>query len=350
MPRLGVVLAVALLLAACDARPSPAPTAGVPGDADAPPFSILWAGDTLLGDAAQPWLDRHGYAWPFAHLTELLRADFMVVNLEGPITNDATPWDPDQRWSYNAQPASAGALAAAGVDAVGLANNHALDRGPQGVAATGEALAAAGLTGFGAGLDGAAKQPLLIETPHGVVGVVAFGPEVDFERRATARRPGTIAPAAPAVARGIALARAAGARWVVAFVHWGENYAPIDAAQRRAARRFAAAGYDLVVGHGPHYAQPIEVIGGMPVVYSLGNFVFGTPGRYRASAPGVSLLLTTVVGADGIRALEMRCLLTDNRRVEFQPRRCPSAAARAMLAALHPDVELRGDVATLRRR
>ena len=274
----------------------------------------------------------------------------MVVNLEGPITSDATPWDPGQRWSYNAQPASAEALATAGVDAVSLANNHALDRGPEGLAATAGALAAAGLTAVGAGLDAVAKRPLLIETPHGVVGVVAFGPEADFERRASTRRPGTIAPTGPAVRRGIALARAAGARWVVAFVHWGENYTAIDATQRRAARRFADAGYDLVVGHGPHYAQPVEVIGGMPVFYSLGNFVFGTPGRYSASAPGVSLLLTTTVDADGIHAAEMRCLLTDNRRIRFQPRLCPGAEARAMLRALHPDVELTGDVATLHWR
>ncbi|MXY78939.1 MAG: CapA family protein [Chloroflexi bacterium] len=350
MPRLGVVLAVALLLAACGPDPSAAPAVVAPRDADAPPFLIIWAGDTLLGDAAQPHLDQRGYAWPFAQLADALAADFTVVNLEGPITADATPWDPGQRWSYNAQPESAAALAAAGVDAAGMANNHALDRGPEGVSATVDALAAAGLIGFGAGRDPAAKQPLLIETPHGVVGVVAFEADVDFERRATTHRAGTIAPTAPAVARGIALARAAGARWVVAFVHWGENYTAVDEAQRRAARRFAAAGYDLVVGHGPHHAQPVELIGSMPVFYSLGNFVFGTPGRYGPDAPGYSLLLTTPVGADGIRAAELRCLLTDNRRVRFQPRLCPSAEARAMLAALHPDVELSGDVATLRWR
>ena len=88
----------------------------------------------------------------------------------------------------------------------------------------------------------------------------------------------------------------------------------------------------------------------MPVFYSLGNFVFGTPGRYSASAPGVSLLLTTVVDADGIHAVELRCLLTDNLRIAFQPRLCPGAEARAMLTALHPDVALTGDVATLRWR
>ena len=54
------------------------------------------------------------------------------------------------------------------------------------------------------------------------------------------------------VRRGAALARAAGADWVIAFVHWGENYQPVNAQQRAAAQEFAAAGYDMVVGSGPH--------------------------------------------------------------------------------------------------
>ena len=175
---------------------APAPSAVAPGDAAAPAFAILWAGDTLLGDTAQPLLDRHGYGWPFARLAGALRADFTLVNLEGPITTDARPWDPGQRWSYNAQPASAAALATAGVDAVSLANNHALDRGPEGLAATAGALAAAGLTGVGVGLDAVAKRPLLIETRTGSWASSRSGPRPTSSggrRRdgpARSRRPG----------------------------------------------------------------------------------------------------------------------------------------------------------------
>ena len=35
------------------------------------------------------------------------------------------------------------------------------------------------------------------------------------------------------------------------------------------------AGADVVMGHGPHVIQGIEVYGGKPVFYSLGNFFFG---------------------------------------------------------------------------
>lgn len=355
MIRLALLITITTLAAmACTASAEPPrlERPATPADSAAPSFRILWAGDTLLADAAQPLLDRRGYDWPFARLAGAPQADFTLINLEGPITIETEPWDPDQRWSYQARPAAAQALADAGIDAAGLANNHALDRGPQGLTDTRETLAAVGIASFGGGRDAAAKQPLLIETPHGIVGVVGFGPDKGFGRLASAARTGWLAPTATAVRRGIALAHQAGARWVVAFVHWGENYAPIDAEQRRTAARFAAAGYDLLVGHGSHTAQPIELLPAgpdrtMPALYSLGNFVFGTPGRYTTAVPGVSLLLTTVVGPNGLQA-ELRCLLTNNDEVAFQPRLCPSTQARQVLGALHPDIELEEDIATLR--
>lgn len=349
---LGLALVAVTTLAACagddDSGGTPVADADAPPASDAPPFTILWAGDTLLADAAQPELDARGYDWPFARLQGALEADFTLVNLEGPITVEDRPFDPDQTWSYNAQPASADALATAGVDAASLANNHALDRGPEGLAATTAALDAASITGIGAGVTAEAEAPLLIETPHGTVGVVALGEDYGPDRTATLDRAGSLVANAESIERGRGLALAAGARWVVGFIHWGANYAGVDTEQRRTAALFAEAGYDLVVGHGAHVAQEIEIIDGMPVVFSLGNFVFGTPGRYTDDAPGVSLLLTTTVDGDGIRAAQIRCLLTDNDEVTFQPRLCEPERAASVLGELHPDVEIDGDVGHLR--
>src|SRR5207302_1349689 len=35
-----------------------------------------------------------------------------------------------------------------------------------------------------------------------------------------------------------------------------------------------AAGADLILGHHPHVLQPLEWVAGVPVYYSLGNFLF----------------------------------------------------------------------------
>ena len=65
--------------------------------------------------------------------------------------------------------------------------------------------------------------------------------------------------------------------YVVVYVHWGverEEF-PKDY-QRTLGRQYIDAGADLVVGSHPHVLQGIEYYQGKPIVYSLGNFVFGS--------------------------------------------------------------------------
>lgn len=287
-------------------------------------FSISWLGDLLLADAAREQLARHGHSWPFEHLRPHLAADYLIGNQEGPITTRTAPHFPGQRWSYNADPASAAALGELGFDAVSLNNNHAFDRGPEGLRDTIGHLGAAGVTPFGAGLtlDDAAA-PLLVPTPFGTVAVLGFGAWFRYGYCAGPETPGTVPVTRATVAAGRELALAAGARWVVGFVHWGKNYQPVTENQQRQAELFAAAGYDLVIGHGAHVPQPMDTLDGMPVLYSLGNSVFCTPGRFKPEFPGYGLLATTVFTADGLERIDLTCFANNNRVVRFQPK--PSA-------------------------
>ena len=67
------------------------------------------------------------------------------------------------------------------------------------------------------------------------------------------------------------------APYVVVFLHWGElGSQEITARQRELAQACVHAGADLVVGCHPHVVQGIEVIEGVPVVYSLGNLVYSS--------------------------------------------------------------------------
>ncbi len=301
-------------------------------------YEIVWAGDILLADAAQPAIDARGYDWPLALVAPLLAGDFAIGNAEGPITVSPVVYFPEATWSYNAQPAAA-ALAAAGFDALGLSNNHSYDRGPSGLADTIQYAREAGLRPFGAGMNVQdAAAPLLIETTHGAVAVLGFGEEWRFGRVAGPGQPGTVPFTAEAIARGKTLAAAAGARWTVAYVHWGENYSYVTAEQRRVAAAFADAGYDLVVGHHPHVPQEVDLIDGMPVLYSLGNFVFGTEGRFTPEFPGHGLVARTFVGPTGIERIELACIVTDNDLVHYQPRPCAAAEAERVMAGLGPHV------------
>jgi poly-gamma-glutamate synthesis protein (capsule biosynthesis protein) len=158
----------------------------------------------MLGDASQDMLEQHGYAWPFEYLLPNLGADYMVINLEAPITTDVEPWDTERSWSYNVQPESAHALAKIGVNAVSLANNHSLDRGPEGLSDTLKHLDTAGIEAFGAGKNlQNASMPLIIETPHGRVGVIGLTYPQDEKYQANEKNPGVVMLSEATITRGM---------------------------------------------------------------------------------------------------------------------------------------------------
>ncbi len=310
-------------------------------------WAIAFAGDTFIGNAANKRIRKHGYGYVLAHADALLGdADFTIVNAEAPLTRLKEPSRPGQKWSYNSSPKVAAALAGAGVDALGFANNHTFDRGPDGITDTVAHANSAGIAVFGAGANrDEAEAPLLLETPHGDVAVVAIQARGAAGEEAGPDAPGTPRLRASTITRLHRRAVDAGAEHVVAFVHWGRNYAPLTYAQKRDAALLAEAGFDLVVGHGPHVIQPVGRLDGVPVLYSVGNFVFNTAGRYeRFGVAGYGMVATAFLGPDGFEAIELRCLQADNQRTKYKPRPCDEAERADAFRSMGPEVRVRGDV------
>src|SRR5579875_1608106 len=79
---------------------------------------------------------------------------------------------------------------------------------------------------------------------------------------------------------------------VVVSCHWG-LFREVLAYMRETAHAAIAAGADLVIGHGPHYALPIEVHRGKPIFYGLGSFAFeiGHGGRRHGDWLGLMAVL-----------------------------------------------------------
>jgi hypothetical protein len=69
--------------------------------------------------------------------------------------------------------------------------------------------------------------------------------------------------------------------FIIAFPHWGSNYFYVNERQQSLAREIIDAGADIIVGHGSHMMQEIELYKGRWIIYGIGNFVFNSPGRYR---------------------------------------------------------------------
>ena len=63
---------------------------------------------------------------------------------------------------------------------------------------------------------------------------------------------------------------------VIVYMHWGRELEETSNDwQKQYARRIVNAGADLVVGAHSHTVQEIEYYNGVPIIYSLGNFIYG---------------------------------------------------------------------------
>ena len=96
--------------------------------------------------------------------------------------------------------------------------------------------------------------------------------------------------------------------------------------QRRVGRALVRAGADLVVGGHPHWVQGVDDVRGVPVLHSLGNFVFDMDSM-RQTMQGV-VLRATFRGAE-LQAIRLVPYEMDPQT--FAPRRVRGASARGIL-------------------
>jgi poly-gamma-glutamate capsule biosynthesis protein CapA/YwtB (metallophosphatase superfamily) len=289
----------------------------VPGEA-----TLLFAGDTAEIDAALPTLRARGFDLPFARTLDLVRgADVAIANLEAPITDDGVQMPVYTRYQYRAPSLSARALAEAGFDLVTMANNHALDFGAEGLADSERHLQAAGVAMIGAGpSDGIARRGAIVTVGGLRVGILAYCEDQLFFRvwmDLFARRGhrGVAALSRDNLADDIARLRP-NVDVVVVALHAGYNYSPPRAGTVSWGERAIDDGADLVVVHHPHVGHPVALHQGKPILLSLGNYAFGTPGRSELDYGWLALVHATGKKLDRI---ELVPLAVQNARVAFQP-------------------------------
>ena len=146
--------------------------------------TVALAGDTMLGRGVARALTRTP---PQALVAPEVRdalgqADLVVLNLECCISERGRPWEaPGKPFFFRAPPRAVKLLVLLGTDCVTLANNHALDYGPDALTDTPDHLAAAGIATFGAGADlEQARRPVTLAAGGlrvAVVGVTDHPPD-----------------------------------------------------------------------------------------------------------------------------------------------------------------------------
>ncbi|MBW3657065.1 MAG: CapA family protein [Actinobacteria bacterium] len=243
------------------------------------PVTIAFAGD-VHGEQQIAAALAEGTALLDEVTPVLSAADLAIVNLETPVGSAGAP--SDKTYSFRAPPALLPALAAAGVDVVSLANNHALDRGVAGMRETLALADATGLVGVGAGEDVAtAYAPAVFELGGMRIAVVGLSRVLPVPGwAASAGTPGLAS--AYDVPRAVDAVRAARAvaDHVVVVVHWGtERLLCPDESQVELAGALHGAGARVVVGAHPHRIQGIaRPRPDQLTAFSLGNFLWYAAG------------------------------------------------------------------------
>ena len=249
---------------------TPPPETAAPTPTPAPElYTLHFVGDCTLASDANHRGTKDGYdtvvngdySYPFAKTVQYFADDdFTMANLECALTESTSARN--KTYVYKAPAAYAQIMTEGGVEFVTLANNHVLDYGQQGYDDTKAAVEAVGL-GY-AGRDEWAIYETARGLKIGVYAVSSFGTQAEDQK------------GPELIKKGVAAVREAGAEFVIAALHFGdEGSYQVNAVQREQAHAAIDAGADFVYGSHAHTLQPYEEYKGHYIYYCLGNWTFG---------------------------------------------------------------------------
>ncbi len=279
---------------------------------------VILVGDINLMGVSDPNI-------PFAKIKDTLQAgDVVFANLECCFYEPELERSVEDEGFY-APPRTVEALNIAGVHGVGNANN--VNFGAPAIRSSLQALDDAGVPHCGAGTDReAAAEPIIIERDgvrfgfmqrtsvfhsHGhaatddypgvatIQAHTAYRPPIENLRALT--RPGVAPeiitwtePEALDHFRADIAALRQKADIVVSSNHWGLDRDVLKY-QREIAHTAIDAGADVVMGHGPHVPNAMEIYKDKPVFYGLGSFSFETGHRGNLHPDWIGLMVDLTV-------------------------------------------------------
>ncbi len=240
--------------------------------------------------------------WDFRSMFDEVRhvltgADLAICHLESPISYHDTNLAGYPL--FNAPRALVEAVADAGYDGCSTASNHSFDRGASGVVATLDALDEMNMAHAGMARSSAEDLSPRLYDVNGIsvahisatYGLNGFSMPADRTYLVDLIEPDEIVAEA-------ALARSAGAEFVVLSLHWGNEYVhqPSSTQQRWLNEILASPDVDLVVGHHAHVVQPIDRLDDRWVVFGLGNFLSNQSANCCVTASQDGMIAVVSIG------------------------------------------------------
>jgi poly-gamma-glutamate synthesis protein (capsule biosynthesis protein) len=232
-------------------------------------------GDCSIGDSEQyatydssyhSTIDEKGYAWPFSLVHEYLAADDLTIaNLEVVFTERRA--HTDKVYNMVGAPDHVNVLLEGSVEVVNTVNNHCMDFHRNGYQDTLDILTEAGVEHFGTiypWQDDGYDILLVKEVDSIRFGFMGFSYPADSDLKRIANRVKI-------------LKEEQGCDVVIVSLHWGRETHPTPTAGNVSfAKEVIKAGADVIWGHHPHVLQSMTFYMGKPIMFSTGNFTFGT--------------------------------------------------------------------------
>lgn len=273
-------------------------------------------GDIMLAHRLRPFIEEYGLSYPYKYTTHIFKeADISFANLESPLSTKGEPV-PDKEYTFRADPKVAEGLKDAGFDVLSLANNHILDYGQEALFETIEVLDSKMIFHIGAERNiQEAREPVILKVKNKRFGFLAYSNTFPQRFWAEEEKAGTAYGKFSQVKEDVKGLKEKVDFLIVSF-HWGseEKISPQEY-QKDLAHLAIDQGADIVLGHHPHILSGIEIYRNGVIIYSLGNFAFGS---YSEKAKE-SAIFRFSFSKDKLQRLELIPISVYNKEVKFQP-------------------------------
>ncbi|MBZ0203776.1 MAG: CapA family protein [Ignavibacteria bacterium] len=300
---------------------------------------VMFLGDTHFGDnyffrsnysVKTNYITDYGYDYFFENVKDLLFAsDLNIVNFETTLNNPiGLPYLITKPYSHFCDTLVTPAIMLKyNIRAASLGNNHSMDYSFHYMLSTITRLKESGISSFGAGISSKeALEPLVFNSANislAVFGGFEFRQSYDslYHFYADSFYAGVNCIDKDVMQDKISEYKKLYPKTIiVVYPHWGGNYKQVREGQISTAHKLIDGGADLIIGHGAHTVQSIELYKGKIIIYNIGNFIFNAPGRYRSTGAKPYGLMARLEATGDSKQIRLFPIFTNNKKSDYQVR------------------------------
>lgn len=244
-------------------------------------IKLLFGGDTHFVWGVED-LQKLKQSSPIEKIIPIFESvDFRALNIESAFSENAQPLN-GKTYVFNSSPYNLELLKKLKINLGFLGNNHSYDYGEKGLFETISNFKKNNIPTIGAGMNlEDATKPFLINLKEikfafFSVSLIASLKEefADLKKPGVAKYDENFIKKIKEIKNQV--------DFIFVSIHWGNEYNPkISEQQKNLAKNLIKNGVNFIIGHHPHIPQAIDVKRNSGIIYSLGNFLFGSTNYFQ---------------------------------------------------------------------